>query len=191
MSTTSPVASHVAKLFSQGTQNSSEEDLPSSSISDEETHFLGQEEEKEDVEKAKTLAPNNEKIHEGRTRFLVWIVVNTLATIGIVRVRHGQTYFILTERGVHEQGHLRRPQAPAEPVNIRRFPLHHHRADFVCCLKTIYQHVHTISSELRQHDTIEPCNVFECGLAEPLISILLRRILPDRPRIADAIYRNH
>ena len=33
--------------------------------------------------------------------------------------------------------------------------------------------------------------MFERGLAKPLISILLRRILPDRPSIADAIYRNH
>ena len=90
MSTTSPVASHVAKLFSQGAENSSEEDLPSSSISDDETHFLGKQEEKEDVEKAETHTPNNEKTIEGRTRFLVWIVINSLATIGIVRVRPEQ-----------------------------------------------------------------------------------------------------
>lgn len=77
--------SHVAKLLSQSTQHSSEEDLPSLSISDEETQFLGQDEKQDDIEKAEAPPPKDEEKQESRRQFLLWIVVNTLATIGIVR----------------------------------------------------------------------------------------------------------
>ena len=88
MSTKSPVASHLTSLLSQSAQNSSE-DLPSSSISDEETQFLGQDKERDDIEKSEILPSHNEKKQESRTQFFIWFVINTLATIGIVRARNG------------------------------------------------------------------------------------------------------
>ena len=85
MSFTPPVAVHVISLLAQSTQSSSDDGLPSSPGSDEETQFLGQVEKEDDVEKAEALPAKEEKKPEGRTQFFVWIVVNTLATIGIVR----------------------------------------------------------------------------------------------------------
>jgi hypothetical protein len=81
----SPVADHVASLLVQSTLNSSEDDLHSPSISDEdETQFVGQDEKKDDIEKAEVLPMVEPKKQEGRTLIFVWVVVNTLATIGIV-----------------------------------------------------------------------------------------------------------
>jgi hypothetical protein len=81
----SPVADHVANLLVQSTLNSSEEDLPSPFISDEdETQFIGQDERRDDIEKAEMLPIVEPKKQKRRTLFFVWVVVNTLATIGIV-----------------------------------------------------------------------------------------------------------
>lgn len=83
MPPTTPVANHVANLLVQSTLSRLNEDLPSSPISEEDTQFIGQDEKKEDVEKAE-ISSLQEPRKQGGTQFFLWIVVNTLATIGIV-----------------------------------------------------------------------------------------------------------
>ena len=192
MSTTSPVASHVAEFLSQSTRNSSKEDLPSSSVSDEETQFLGQNEKRDDVERAEKPPQKDKKKQEDRTQFFIWIVVNTLATIGIVRAHHWQLHrTVLTKAGLHKQGRLLRPQAPIESIDICRLSFHRHGADVVCRHKTVNRHVHVLSGELHQHDTTESRHVFERRPAESLTRVLIRGILSDRPGIADTADRDH
>lgn len=84
MSSIPPVAAHAVSLLARSTRSSFEENLPSSPGTDGKTQFLRQDEKEEDVEKAEVPPAKEEKKQGDKTRFFLWIVVNTLATICIV-----------------------------------------------------------------------------------------------------------
>lgn len=109
---------------------------------------------------------------------IIWMVVNTLATIGIVSAALSISTTHLTCVGFYEQSNLLRPYVEARTAFLRCLPFLHNMA----------YAVHTFETKIRNVRAQESCdpgdhssgdhNVPKCHPAQPLPRLLDRHILP-------------
>lgn len=141
--------------------------------------------------------PNREEEDEhpssgSRIRLLLWMLVNALATVGIVRT--GAVYSIakVTESlsnhilDLHQQIPLLFLPFQARPAQFRILPLLHDRHATLRPLPTTIRILRAQTGQISRNATIGGGNVFERDSAEFLPRLLLHPILPNLPRAPHA-----
>jgi hypothetical protein len=128
----------------------------------------------EEQEKPQTVSPDNSM----RTA-AIWMVVNTLATIGIVSLRmvseEVSTNFF---SGLYQQGHLLRSIVKAGTTDLRCFPLLHNMAHSVHTFAASIRHVRPKESCDQGNNTTGHRHVFERYPSESFPRVFDSHILP-------------
>jgi hypothetical protein len=152
-----------------------------------------------DLEKAWTplLEDKPQESSRPARKVWIWVFVNVLSTIAIVRTTpsnhlniysppiHQQTN-LQDPPGLRKQIPLRRPILQALPLQLRSLPLRHHRYRPLHPLPPSYLPLHARS---RQHPIPPPPrrhHVRQRRRRQPLPRLLLHHMLPDRPDPAHA-----
>lgn len=126
---------------------------------------------------------------------VTWMVVNTLATIGIVRLRclpwytgEKLTRWLL---GIHQQGDILLRAVEVGAADVCRLPLLHHLVDSLHPVSPVARDVRPApDSHPRNHPAV--CrHVAQRHPAEPIPGLLFRHLLPGGPNPAYAASRPH
>lgn len=135
---------------------------------------------------------------------VAWMVVNTLATIGIVRLRlfspvgtlvgwlvgwlYALTRWLL---GVHQQGDIFVPAVEAGAADVCRLPLLHHLVDPLRPVPPVARVIRPASDGHQRNHPALCRHVAQRHPSEPVAGVLLRHLLPGGPDHAHADSRPH
>jgi hypothetical protein len=137
-----------------------------------------------DIEKA---ADPQEQSQENKGRqFLIWTVINTLATIAIVSSSH-DAYRDSHHLGLHEQRDLQGSFLAQESVDICSFPLRCNDWNVMVPIEAERWHVYALASIFRRDAATRRCHVPQRHLAEPVVEFLVRGVLPIGPGLAHTV----
>ena len=128
-------------------------------------------------------------------KLLLWMLANTLATIGIVRpgTRDHQDPRAIADQsqGLHQQNPLHRYLVQTRPAKLCILPLLHDRRTPLHPLTTDLRILRAQTSQDPRNAAIGRRHVFERGTAKLLPRLLFHPLLPNLPRVAHAHRRCH
>lgn len=138
-----------------------------------------------DIEKAGAeVLGTQSSAGRSRARLLLWMALNTLASISIVRSNTLSHFKPLQTKtyvpvGLCKQGHLRRPILPPLPSRLRRIPPIRDGPNTLCPLPPGPRHV---CSSPNRHEIDAPAgrgHVPERRFAEPVLDIFVDYVFPN------------